>query len=186
MCLGPGHRLPVHPQATGTCPQGSFVYIPAAGSLLARFVLLLPRSCIHVQVHSYQYKDVNREIEDLERDLKDQLKSNEQLLISLRSLKKKVIETGKSIDNLMESDPSGLNVDHPKFLAINSYSKVRTQSSQCRCLHLFQEMFPITFSRVSIFSPTSVCHHFFATKMREMTKKENGDIVRVGLDVTDP
>lgn len=77
-----------------------------------------------LQAHSYsQYKNVHQEIEDLERDLKDQLKSNEQLLINLRSLKKQVTETGKSVDSIIKSSPN-LNVIHDgdaNYGAINMF-----------------------------------------------------------------
>lgn len=109
----------------------SFPFIGKFFSISIRFSLeffisssLIPNCSIQIllpsfllQAHAYKYKDVNREIEDLERDLKEQLKSNEQLLASLRSLKKKVSETGKSIDNIMKSNPSELD---PQYLAIQN------------------------------------------------------------------
>lgn len=54
-------------------------------------------------------KNFNSEVEKIERNIKDQLKSNEQLLSSLRRLEKRILETGKSIEQVLQEDPHIFN-----------------------------------------------------------------------------
>ncbi|KAI1280389.1 Alpha-1,3-mannosyl-glycoprotein 2-beta-N-acetylglucosaminyltransferase [Halotydeus destructor] len=61
--------------------------------------------------------EVNREIEVLERELKEQINSNDGLLQSLRNIKRQIELTGKDINEVVKENPSLLSArdatDHP-------------------------------------------------------------------------
>ena len=53
-------------------------------------------------------KDVNKEVSLIESSIKDEIHSNEKLLLTLRHLEEKIRETGKGIDQLLEDEPGVL------------------------------------------------------------------------------
>jgi hypothetical protein len=54
-------------------------------------------------------KDVNTEVKLLESNIKDQIRSNDDLLLLLRRLEQKVHETGKGVDELFDENPQVLD-----------------------------------------------------------------------------
>lgn len=67
-------------------------------------------------------KNVNSEIENLERSIKQQMRSNEQLLLTLRKLEARVRESGKGIDQLILENPAV--IEETKGQAIKDLSDV--------------------------------------------------------------
>lgn len=53
--------------------------------------------------------EVNKEIEQLERELKDQISANDALLSTLRKIKHQIDKTGKDINTIVEEDPHVLS-----------------------------------------------------------------------------
>lgn len=65
-------------------------------------------------------QNVNKEMENLEDELKKELMQNEKLLVTLRRLENKIKETGKGIEQIIQEDPSIL--DPNSNLAMNELS----------------------------------------------------------------
>ncbi|XP_054162625.1 alpha-1,3-mannosyl-glycoprotein 2-beta-N-acetylglucosaminyltransferase-like [Oppia nitens] len=59
----------------------------------------------------YKYEEVNKEVDILENELKQQLKSNEALLMTLKNIKEQIIKTGKDIKHILAENPSALSMD---------------------------------------------------------------------------
>lgn len=58
---------------------------------------------------------MTKQIDNLESELKGQLKSNEVLLDALKNLKEQIIKTGKDIQNIISENPFILRPKSPEI-----------------------------------------------------------------------
>lgn len=66
---------------------------------------------------TFKFEEVNNQVDVLENELKQQLKSNEVLLMTLKNIRQQIIKTGKDIKHLLAENPSALaqqNANHVK------------------------------------------------------------------------
>jgi hypothetical protein len=64
--------------------------------------------------------EVNSQVDILENELKQQLKSNEVLLMTLKNIRQQIIKTGKDIKHILAENPSALSLD--RAININNVS----------------------------------------------------------------
>jgi alpha-1,3-mannosyl-glycoprotein beta-1,2-N-acetylglucosaminyltransferase len=62
--------------------------------------------------------EVNSQVDILENELKQQLKSNEVLLMTLKNIRQQIIKTGKDIKHILAENPSALSLD--RAISINN------------------------------------------------------------------
>ncbi len=67
-----------------------------------------------------KFDEVNSQVDILENELKQQLKSNEALLMTLKNIRLQIIKTGKDIKHILAENPSALNLD--RTINVNNVS----------------------------------------------------------------
>ena len=72
----------------------------------------------------FKYEEVNKEVDVLENELRQQLKSNEVLLMTLKNIRQQIIKTGKDIKHILAENPDALSLD--RTLAVDTVSHVFT------------------------------------------------------------
>jgi hypothetical protein len=76
--------------------------------------------------------EVNSQVDILENELKQQLKSNEVLLMTLKNIRQQIIKTGKDIKHILAENPSALSLD--RAISINNVSNFTDCFAYCQII----------------------------------------------------